>query len=346
MLENNDLFKTLRQLILSVNILILCVVGSTALLLGYALGIFPIENLGISVTKRTGSEMMFSSTDFESVWKAPHFSTIPSTSEGDLVRYGRELVAHTSVYLGPKGKVSQISNGMNCQNCHLQAGTVPFGNNFGAVATKYPALRSRSGTVEGFEKRVNDCIERSLNGQKLDADSREMQAIIAYMKWVGKDVQKGESHKGFGSIHLPVPELPADPLKGKAVYDTYCMRCHGEHGEGILAESGLEYIYPPVYGNNSYNTGAGLYRLSQFAAFVKANMPFGVTYDNPFLTDEEAWNVAAYVNFMPRPEKDLSMDWPDISKKPFDHPFGPYADSFSEEQHKFGPFNPILAAKK
>lgn len=30
-----------------------------------------------------------------------------------------------------------------------------------------------------------------------------------------------------------------------------------------------------------------------------------------------------------------------ISKKPIDHPFGPYADSFSEQQHKLGPFGPI-----
>jgi thiosulfate dehydrogenase len=89
---------------------------------------------------------------------------------------------------------------------------------------------------------------------------------------------------------------------------------------------------------NSYNVGAGLYRVSTLAGYVKANMPYGVTFENPFLTDEEAWDVAAYINSMPRPDKDLSMDWPDISKKPFDHPFGPYADSFSEIQHKYGPF--------
>jgi thiosulfate dehydrogenase len=70
-------------------------------------------------------------------------------------------------------------------------------------------------------------------------------------------------------------------------------------------------------------------------------MPQGTTYEKPVLTDEEAWDVAAYVNSMPRPSKDLSMDWPKIAKKPFDHPFGPYVDPFSEEQHKFGPYKPI-----
>jgi thiosulfate dehydrogenase len=68
--------------------------------------------------------------------------------------------------------------------------------------------------------------------------------------------------------------------------------------------------------------------------------------EKPVLTVEESWDVAAYVNSQPRPNKDLSGDWPDISKKPIDHPFGPYADGFSEVQHKFGPFPPITAKRE
>jgi thiosulfate dehydrogenase len=97
-------------------------------------------------------------------------------------------------------------------------------------------------------------------------------------------------------------------------------------------------LYPPLWGNNSYNNGAGLFRLSRFAGYVKNNMPNPLNYHNPQLTDEEAWDVAAYVNSQPRPSKDLSKDWPNIKKKPFDHPFGPYADAWSEEKHKYGPW--------
>src|SRR5258708_3287515 len=82
------------------------------------------------------------------------------------------------------------SNGMNCQNCHLEAGTKFFGNNYSAVASTYPKLRERSGTIESIEKRVNDCIERSLNGKAIGNDSKEMRAFVAYIKWVGKDVEK------------------------------------------------------------------------------------------------------------------------------------------------------------
>jgi thiosulfate dehydrogenase len=79
---------------------------------------------------------------------------------------------------------------------------------------------------------------------------------------------------------------------------------------------------------------------------VKYNMPLGASHDSPQLTDEEAWDVAAFINSQPRPKKDIHADWPDVSKKPIDHPFGPFADAFSETQHKYGPFGPIEAAQK
>jgi len=114
-----------------------------------------------------------------------------------------------------------------------------------------------------------------------------------------------------------------------------------------MAADGLEYLYPPLWGDQSYNTGAGLFRLSNFAGYVHSNMPFNQATDKqPVLTAEECWDVAAYVNSRPRPNRRPGGDWPDISKKPVDHPFGPYADGHTEQQHKFGPYPPILAARK
>jgi thiosulfate dehydrogenase len=269
-----------------------------------------------------------------------------SEKESKLIGYGRELVSHTSVYLGPRGKVMTISNGMNCQNCHLKSGTKPFGNNYAGVASTYPKFRARSGTIESVEKRVNDCIERSLNGKKLADDSYEMKAFVAYINWVGKDVAKGIVPNGTGIVDLKPLDRPADPKRGMLVYQTNCTICHGKNAEGLKNETGVEWKYPPLAGDHSYNIGAGLFRLSRFAGFVKNNMPHGTTYENPVLTDEEAWDVAAFINSLPRPAKDISNDWPDISKKPFDHPFGPYADAFSEAQHKYGPFAPIKEALK
>ncbi|MBA4058001.1 MAG: cytochrome C, partial [Marivirga sp.] len=190
------------------------------------------------------------------LWSPPDSTRIPSTPEGDLILYGHELVAHTAAYLGPKGKVISISNGMNCQNCHLRAGKKPFGNSYAGVASTYPKYRARSGTIETIEKRVNDCIERSLNGKKLDENSTEMKALVAYIKWVGSEVTKGVYPKGAGLIDLPVLARAADPLKGALVYNKHCSLCHGEEGQGVRAENTNEWKYPPLYDENSYNTGA------------------------------------------------------------------------------------------
>lgn len=274
-------------------------------------------------------------------WKAPDSNTIPSDAKGDEIRYGRELVSHTSDYLGPKGKILQMSNGMNCQNCHLDAGTKPFGNNYSAVASTYPKFRARSGTQETIEKRVNDCFERSLNGASLKEDSKEMKAIVAYIRWLGTDVKKNEVPVGAGLTEVPFLNRAADPLRGKLVYEEKCTLCHGKNGEGIANTENTGWTYPPLWGEKSYNNGAGLFRLSRFAGYIKANMPLGATADAPQLSDEEAWDIAAYVNSMDRPAKDLTNDWPDISKKPIDHPFGPFSDGFDEKQHKYGPFLPV-----
>ena len=286
-----------------------------------------------------------SATAKESVWVGwNHFFIDRKDTEA---RYGYELISNTAYYLGPKGKVNRISNGMNCQNCHLKAGTVPWGNNYSAVASTYPKYRDRSSSVESIAKRVNDCIERSLNGKALDTSSREMQAIIAYIKWVGSDVPKGKKPMGSGISNLPFLNRAADKIKGEKVYNNFCLRCHAKNGEGQINKSGFGYEYPPLWGNSSYNIGAGLFRLSRLAGFVKNNMPYlEATFNKPILTDEEAWDVAAYINSQPRPQKNISADWHNISKKPFDHPFAPYADSFSETQHKYGPFQPIVDFKK
>jgi thiosulfate dehydrogenase len=292
---------------------------------------------------KNGPDAAIIITDKE--WEAPDTSQIEHTQEGDLIRYGRELILHTAVFFGPKGTVAHISNGMNCGVCHIDAGTRLWGNNFSKVASTYPLFRNRSGKIETVEMRINDCFERSLNGKKPGDSGKEMKAMVAYINWIGKNVSKGKKAKGSGVEILPFLNRAADTLKGKMVYVSICRKCHGENGEGLLEKNGKEYLYPPLWGRHSYNVGAGMYELSKFAGYIKNNMLFGTTFHNPQLTNEQAWDVAAYVNSQPRPSKDLKMDWPDLATKPFDYPFGPYSDRFSAQQHKYGPFGPIQHSK-
>ena len=283
----------------------------------------------------------------DTVWRGDNKYQIPTYSvEGRLEWYGRELIANTAYYLGPKGTVSHITNGMNCQNCHMDGGTVPFGNNFGKVYATYPQFRPRNNGIQSIYDRINDCLVRSLNGKPMDSSSHEMRAMYAYIKWLGSDVPKGDAEGGTSILKLKYLNRAADPRSGKKIYISSCQSCHGDRGQGQENSTGTGFTYPPLWGINSYNDGAGLYRLSSFAGFVKDNMPFGTEYHNPKLTDEEAWDLAAFVNSQPRPHMDQSQDWKNISKKPVDFPLGPYADTFSELQHKYGPFGPISQAKK
>ena len=278
-------------------------------------------------------------------WQPPDTSEMAFTTSDNLIRYGRELIANTASYLGPKGSIANISNGMNCQNCHLEAGTRLYGSNFALVASTYPKYRERSGSIETIKFRINECMQRSLNGKVLDSLSPELLAIVAYLKWVGKDIAKAVKPKGTTVQDLPYMQRAANATTGRFIYAGKCKTCHGENGQGLSAPDSIGYSYPPLWGLHSFNVSAGMYRISRLAVFVKYNMPFTVSAATPQLSDEEAWDVAAFIISKPHPKKIFRDDWPKINTKPVDYPFGPYADNFSELRHKFGPFEEIKNAK-
>ncbi|MEI9955325.1 MAG: c-type cytochrome [Ferruginibacter sp.] len=275
------------------------------------------------------------------VWIVPDINALPATPENATIKYGEQLIKNTAAYLGPKGNVAQISNGMNCGNCHLEEGTRTDANCFAMVASSYPKFKARSGRMESIEFRVNDCMERSLNGKKLDSLSKEMIAIVAYIKWLGKDVPAKAKLKGIGLPNIDLLQRAASVNNGRAVYIAKCSSCHALNGEGVLNPNSIGYQYPPLWGNNSYNISAGMYMISQLARFVKYNMPYTALQQQPTITDEEAWDVAAFINSQQRPVKLFAQDWPAIKFKPFDFPFGPYTDTFSVQLHKYGPFEMI-----
>lgn len=274
-------------------------------------------------------------------WVIPDTSEITDPNEAKLVKYGRLLIVNTSHYFGPKGVIAHKSNGLNCQNCHLNAGTKLDGNNFSLTAVGYPRFKERSGSVETIVKKVEDCFERSLNGSRIDSNSREMKAFVAYLKWIGKNVKKGTKPAGSGIEELAFLDRAADTAVGRVVYASKCQVCHGKNGQGLLNASGTAYTYPPLWGPHTYNIGASIYRLSKFAGFVKHNMPYNADKSAQLNTDQ-AWDVAAFVNSQSHPYKNIQADWPKLATKPYDYPFGPYADSlFSKDQRKYGPFGPI-----
>jgi thiosulfate dehydrogenase len=281
----------------------------------------------------------------------PDTSTIPKNATGDVIRYGRELLVNFPYYLGPKGSVGSFGgNGLGCQNCHLEAGTRPFGLNYYSAHARYPQYRAREGKILTLGDRINNCIERPLNGKPMPLDSKEMVAMLAYMQWLGKGVPVGERVHGDNLKAIALLDRPADPVKGRSVYEKNCQRCHGDDGQGVLKEDGIAYVYPPLWGERSYQPGSSMHRLIKSAQFIKYNMPNDIArWDKPLLTDEEAMDVAAYVNddkMHTRPQPDLSIEYPVQKEKPLDYYWPPYADPFPAEQHKYGPFKPIFEWRK
>jgi thiosulfate dehydrogenase len=281
----------------------------------------------------------------------PDTSTIPHNATGDMIRYGRELLVNFPYYLGPKGSVGSFGgNGLGCQNCHLEAGTRPFGLNYFSAHARYPQYRAREGKILTLGDRINNCIERPLNGKSMPLDSKEMVAMLAYMQWLSTGVPVGKRVHGDNLKGIALLDRPADPGKGRIVYEKHCQRCHGDDGQGVIKEDGIAYVYPPLWGPLSYQPGSSMHRLIKSAQFIKYNMPNDIaSWDKPVLTDEEAMDVAAYVNddkMHTRPQPDLTNEYPVHKEKPLDYYWPPYDDPFSAEQHKYGPFKPIFEWRK
>jgi thiosulfate dehydrogenase len=285
------------------------------------------------------------------LWAVPEVGALPDDDNGRLVRRGRDLITSTYAHIGPAiadPAKRYAGNNLACSNCHLNAGTKKFGLPIWEIWDEFPQYSARSGGPISIEDRINSCMTRSMNGRPLPSDSPEMQAMAAYIRFLSTGVQHGQRPTGLGAGKMPFLKRAADPIRGKTVYARACATCHGTNGLGVPRSRtvlALGYVVPPLWGPDSFNDGAGMARLTTAADFIHFNMPNGTTYTNPQLTQVDAWDVAAYMLSQPRPHRaGLDKDFPDLLQKPVDTPYGPYADGFSERQHKFGPYGPIRAA--
>lgn len=191
-------------------------------------------------------------------------------------------------------------NDLACQSCHLNAGLQPFAAPFVSTFATFPMLVDDQ--VLTLKERINGCMTRSMNGKPLPHDGREMQALIAYIKFVGQGSPEGVRVPGMGLRPLPATAESPDATRGEAVYAKFCANCHRADGQG---EQGLDphvgYTIPPLWGEASFNDAAGMAKLDYAAAYIYANMPYGIDYRDPVLTPQQALDVAAYIVSKPRP---------------------------------------------
>lgn len=273
-------------------------------------------------------------------------SLVNDSEENLELKFGHELFINTPKYIGPdNGNPDRVFSGnrLACNNCHLQAGTKPFSGSLIGIINRFPQFRGRENKIGTIEERINGCMERSMNGRTMPPNGKEMKAFVKYLTWLSRLAPEDGKIFGQGFVKVEIPEREVNLEHGKQVFTATCVVCHGNDGQGKKASDGYTYEYPPLWGDDSFNNGAGMTRVITAARFIKGNMPFGTTYDAPLLSDEEAYDVAGYINQQKRPIKtNPENDFPDLTRKPVSTPYPPYADSFPIEQHQLGPFQPIM----
>lgn len=259
-------------------------------------------------------------------------SAIPEGVFGDKVRMGYQLFVNTQQL-----RDKYVGNELNCANCHMDAGRKANASPLWGAYFAYPAYRKKDDKVNTFQERVQGCFNYSMNGKAPAAGSPELVALSAYAYWLGMsglmdaanldgpvpelsdaELVKGAKREDFplpdtlakamtveqranlpgrGYPEIPKPELAFSPERGKAVYTAHCQACHGADGQG-QAIAGV-YSLPPLWGPKSYNWGAGMHRVNTAAFFIYENMPFAKSIQ---LTNQQAWDVAAYINSHERPQ--------------------------------------------
>lgn len=243
----------------------------------------------------------------EANWRAPREADIPADSMGASIRRGLYLLRNT-----PDSLPAYATSGLRCTSCHQDDGIRVTSGPLTGSHARFPKYMPRTGAVISLADRVNYCFTRSLAGNVLPVDSREMTDILAYIAFISRDVPVGVQLAGAdGLVRMPEP-LEGDAVRGERLFtEKTCVTCHGADGNGVGP-------LPPLWGARSYSVGASMSRIERAASFIYYNMPQTAPGS---LTPQEAFDLAAYINGKPRPDSPAKEnDWP-MGGNPADVPY-------------------------
>ncbi|WP_027016036.1 c-type cytochrome [Comamonas composti] len=240
---------------------------------------------------RAGAQQQAAASALPVAFSPPGERDIPEGPMGEWIRRGEAIFMRT-----PANAVGFSGNSLSCANCHLDAGRLKGAAPMWGAYPMYPAYRKKTDHVDTFAERVRGCFMYSMNG-KAPADGHDvLVAVEAYAYWMAQKAPTGEKLPGAGFAKVGQAEQEPSVERGAKVYEANCALCHGDKGQG--QETGGVTVFPPLWGKQSYNWGAGMHEVDKAANFIKNNMPYG----NPTLSDQEAWDVSLYINSMERPQ--------------------------------------------
>lgn len=211
-----------------------------------------------------------------------------------VILRGHDIFMNTQQFRG-----KYVFNDMNCKTCHMGEGRLNWSGPVWPAATTLPDYRGKNKHVNSLEERIAGCFAYSMNGTPPAYGSDDMLALAAYHQWLATGApvyERNIAGRGFSSLGKKIPE-DVSYEKGQAVYEANCAICHGSDGAGQKKDG--KVVFPPLWGDGAYNWGAGMTRVFTAASFIKNNMPLSKPGS---LTDDEAWNVAWFVNSHERPQ--------------------------------------------
>lgn len=239
-------------------------------------------------------------------WTPPADSEIPNDSLGASIRRGLALLRFT-----PESLPQYATSNLRCTSCHQLDGRKPSSAPLAGSHARFPKYMTRSGAVITLADRVNYCFTRSLAGNAIPTDSREMEDILAYLAFLSKGVPVGAKVMGTDGLLAMKDTLVGDTARGRLVFETTCVTCHQRDGAGTGP-------IPALWGAKSYSIGASMARVERAASFISHNMPQTAPGS---LTAQQAFDVAAFINAHERPDSPgKEGDWP-LGGTPKDVPY-------------------------
>jgi thiosulfate dehydrogenase len=250
------------------------------------------------------SPLIPASTTMVTAWQVPQDPTndpkLTDPKLGDQIRWGYRLFTNT-----PHEAPKLTGGGVSCANCHLNAGQRERALPLVGITGMFPEYNNRAARLISLPDRVVDCFLRSENatGRGIDelpnASSKEVLAITAYLTWLGRGYPVGTNpswrNKNAIAADKLLPVAKLDAAAGATLYSERCSSCHGADGQGVQIG---DKKAGPLWGDGSWNDGAGAARVYTLAGIIRYTMP----YLSPgSLTDDEAQHLAAFITSKPRP---------------------------------------------
>ena len=250
------------------------------------------------------SPLIPAATTMVTAWQVPQDPTAdPSLTDpklADQIKWGYRIFVDTP------HEAPQLTGGrVSCANCHLNAGQRERALPLVGITGMFPEFNNRAARLISLQDRVVDCFLRSENATGHGTDelpstgSKEVLAVTAYLTWLGRGYPAGTNpawrNKNAIAADKLIPIAKLDPAAGETIYAERCTSCHGADGQGVQIG---DKKAGPLWGDASWNDGAGASRVYTLAGIVRYTMP----YLSPgSLTDEEAQQVARYITSKPRP---------------------------------------------